>query len=278
MSEASQATQAAETYYDSKDADNFYFHVWGGEDIHIGLYEGEISIRDASRRTVEHLANYLGELKPGSRILDLGSGYGGAARYLAERFRCPVTCLNLSETQNARNRELSAKGGFNQIEVVYGNFEGLPFEDESFDVAWAQDALLHSGKRKQVLAEVARVLKPGGRFVFTDPMQSPDAGADILAPILARIHLDDLASFDFYRQAAEEVGLEVITIEDLSEQLPRHYDRVRKDLEARRDEIEKLASPDYVSRMLEGLGHWVRAGEAKQLAWGVILLRKPITS
>src|SRR5690606_6579042 len=204
----------------------------------------------------------------------LGAGYGGAARRLCRELGCRVTCINLSETQNQRNREFSRAARL-PVEVVHGNFEDLPFADHSFAVAWSQDAFLHSGERQRVIDEVARVLEPGGRLVFTDPMQGPNAPPELLGPILARIHLDDLASFEFYRGAAERAGLEVETIVDLSEQLPRHYDRIRAELEQRRSQIEALVSPEYVERMLEGLGHWVRAGRAGHLAWGIMLLRKP---
>ena len=163
MSEATPSTQVAQRYYDSSDADQFYFHVWGGEDIHIGIYEQpEDSIREASRRTIERMIELLGPVESEAKLLDLGSGYGGAARYLHQRFGCPVTCLNLSETQNARNRRLCADAGIEDIAIVHGNFEALPFADGSFDVAWSQDAFLHSGARQRVVDEVARVLKPGG--------------------------------------------------------------------------------------------------------------------
>lgn len=269
------AALAAESYYDSSDADEFYFNVWGGEDIHVGLYDETTSIREASARTVEALIEAVGPITAEHRVLDLGAGYGGAARVLAKRFGCKVTCLNFSKTQNVRNAKYCQEGGFDGIDVVYGNFEELPFEDESFDVAWSQDAFLHSGKRDQVIGEVARVLKPGGRLVFTDPMQDPNAPAEIMAPILERIHLSDLASFEFYRAMAKKHGLEVVSMTDLSPQLPRHYGQVRKDLESRRDEIEKLASKAYVERMLSGLGHWVKAGNAGHLAWGIMVLKKP---
>ena len=57
MNDYSQAVNTARDYYNSEDADAFYATIWGGEDIHIGLYESlDESITDASRRTVEHMA------------------------------------------------------------------------------------------------------------------------------------------------------------------------------------------------------------------------------
>ena len=160
------AVNTARDYYNSRDADSFYSKIWGGEDIHIGLYEDEQKpIFTASRRTVERMATSLPGLGPDSRVLDLGSGYGGSARYLANAYGCRVVALNLSEVENERARELNREAGLDGlIEVIDGSFEAIPFGDDHFDVAWSQDAILHSGERETVLGEVSRVLKPGGRF------------------------------------------------------------------------------------------------------------------
>ncbi len=61
-------------------------------------------------------------------------------------------------------------------------------------MVWSQDALLHSGDRGRVLQEVARVLKPGGEFVFSDLMQSDTCPQGVLQPILDRLLLKDMAS------------------------------------------------------------------------------------
>jgi len=272
--DAAAVVKTTETYYDSDEADRFYFHVWGGEDIHIGLYEAGDTIREASAKTVARMADSLEDLDASSRVLDLGAGYGGSARALAKRFGCKVTCLNLSQTQNRRNREMNETSGLDDaIDVVHGNFEALPFEDDSYDVVWSQDSFLHSGKREQVLREARRVLKPGGTTVFTDPMQADDCPDGVLGPVLARIHLASMASFAFYREAASRVGLEEIAIDDLSEMLPRHYDAVRGDLKSRYDEMVEISGKPYVDRMIEGLGHWIDAGRAGHLAWGILRFR-----
>src|SRR5699024_6611413 len=108
---------------------------------------------------------------PDSHVLDIGAGFGGSARYLARTYGCRVSCLNLSEVENERNRRMNEEQGLSDlIDVVDGSFEDLPYEDNHFDVVWSQDAMLHSGDRVRVLEEVDRVLKPRGDFVFTDPM------------------------------------------------------------------------------------------------------------
>lgn len=265
------AVERAERYYDSTDADAFYHQVWGGEDIHVGCYESDDEPIDiASRRTVARMAK-LCELDTTAKVLDLGAGYGGAARQIATRYGCSVTCLNLSEVQNRRNRDKTEAAGLShKIDVVHGAFEQLPFGDASFDVVWSQDAFLHSGQREQVLAEASRVLRPQGVLVFTDPMQADDVPEGALEAVLARIHLSSLGSFREYEQMAARVGLRPVMTEPMSEQLTRHYTRVREELSRRREELLEIVSPAYIDRMLEGLGHWISAGQQGYLAWGIL--------
>ncbi|EIE99940.1 glycine/sarcosine N-methyltransferase [Saccharomonospora glauca] len=270
----SAAVTVARDYYNSDDADNFYYSIWGGEDIHIGLYADEHEdIATASRRTVEHMASKVG-FTPSTRVLDIGSGYGGAARYLAKTFGCRVTCLNLSEVENERNRRFTAEQGLSElVEVVNGSFEDLPFEDDAFDVVWSQDAMLHGGDRVRVLEEVARVLRPGGEFVFTDPMASDDCDRTVLQPIFDRLHLDSLGSPGFYRRELSKLGLSVVEFEDHTEQLAVHYQRVLEEAQRRHEEISSKVSETYLTRMKIGLKHWVDGGRAGNLAWGIFHAR-----
>jgi sarcosine/dimethylglycine N-methyltransferase len=267
----------AETYYDSGDADNFYYHIWGGEDIHIGLYTDKAGeqIKDASRRTVDTMAEQV-DLDADSRVLDLGAGYGGAARRLAATRGCRVHCLNISEIQNEKNRQLNDEQGLaDKITVVHGSFEDVPEPDARFDVVWSQDAILLAGDRELVLEEAFRVLKPGGHLIFTDPMEIDDVVEGALQPVYDRIHLENLGSIGFYTEAADRVGFETVSITELTEHLPRHYGRVAEVLRERYNELTKVCSRGYLDRMLVGLDNWVKAGEAGHLAWGILHFRKP---
>lgn len=264
-------------YYNSSDADRFYFEIWGGEDIHIGIYQTpEEPIAAASKRTVETMASKLPALGKGMRVLDLGSGYGGSARHLASTTDCHVTCLNLSETQNARNREQNTSAGLDHlIDVIDGSFEDLPFADMSFDVVWSQDAFLHSSRRTRILEEVNRVLQPGGHLVFTDPMQAELVPSLDLKPVLARLQLDSLGSVEAYKNVADSLGWKTIGIDRMPEQLVSHYRSVHAELSSRREELADRISDEYISRMLAGLMHWVEAGRAQRLDWGILHFLKP---
>lgn len=190
---------------------------------------------------------------------------------LADRFGCKVTCLNLSETQNALNRTLTAEAGLTElVDVVYGDFENIPEPDGSFDIVWSQDAILHSGNRTRVLDEVSRVLVGDGQFTFTDPMQSDTCPDRVLQPILDRIQLSTLASFGFYRTELTARGFEESRTEELTDQLRMHYWRVGKALQDRYDEAVKMSGQTYVDNMIKGLQHWVDGADRGYLAWGIM--------
>ena len=204
-------------------------------------------------------------------VLDLGSGYGGSARYLASRFGCQVTCLNLSEKQNNLNWRLTKKAGLtDKIRIVHGDFENIEEADDSYQIVWSQDAILHSGNRKRVLDEVCRVLVSGGQFIFTDPMQSEKCPNGVLQPILERLQLSSLASPSFYRTELNLRGFKEVETELLTNQLQIHYCYVKEALQNRYQEAVSLSGQVYVDSMIKGLQNWIDGAERGYLTWGVM--------
>ena len=272
------AVAMAEEYYDSTPAVEFYKNVWGGEDIHIGLYRtNDEDIGEASQRTVVNMAQRLSPMETDTKVIDLGSGFGGTARFLASNFGCQITCVNVSETQNALKREMNEEAGLSdQIDVIHGSFEEVPLPDEGYDIAWSQDAILHSSDRKAVLDEVQRLLKTEGEFIFTDPMHSEGCPPHVLQPILDRIHLETLGSVEFYRSNLKNRGfIEIDTIERVDD-MRTHYARVSEELRENYDKICELSGADYVENMMEGLDHWVEGADKGFLAWGIMHFQKKL--
>ncbi|MEX0680729.1 MAG: methyltransferase domain-containing protein [Balneolales bacterium] len=266
------AVEVARNYYNSEDADHFYATIWGGEDIHVGLYESvNESISDASRRNQERMLAHLNNKPgPGDRVIDLGSGYGGSARFMAERYGCKVVALNLSEVENERARKMNRDQGLDHlIDVMDGNFESIPFEDAAFNLVWSQDAFLHSPDRRQVIREVARIMKQGGEFVFTDPMQSDDCPEGVLQPIFDRIHLESMGSPKFYKETASNAGLELVKFDELTEHLKRHYTAVLNETIDHEEELKGIVSDEYIRNMKNGLQHWINGAGKGHLSWGI---------
>ncbi len=271
-----EAVETARTYYNSADADNFYAAVWGGEDIHVGLYHSPgDSIETASRRTVAHMGQ-LAQIGPTDRVADFGAGYGGAARSLARAYGCRVDCLNLSERQNERNRRLNAEAGLDHlIRVFDGSYEAAPLPSRSYTVVWSQDAFLHSGARERALAEAARILGAGGRLILTDPMQRDQGPDGDLGPVLERLKLTSMASPAFYCDAGQRAGFHSFQFEDRTEHLILHYQAVLSVLAREASNLEAQCDPQYLQNMKSGLAHWINAGRAGLLTWGIIRMQMP---
>ncbi|MDT0447578.1 SAM-dependent methyltransferase [Streptomyces hesseae] len=270
---------AARRYYDTSDVDAFYARIWGGEDIHTGIYAHEEEpVAAASRRTIERAADKIAErlarLGPECRILDLGSGYGGPTRYLAERFGCRVVALNISENQNEHHRSVNAERGLDGlIEVVTGSFQDIPFRDGHFDVVWSQEAFCHSGDRQGLLREAVRVLAPRGDLVFTDLMAAEDTPPEALHRTIARLEVDALATPSFYRRQLTALGLARVDFDDRSEQLLTHYTRLTDETRSRATELGDVISAGYLAGLMENLPLWVDACRDDLLRWGIFHAR-----
>ena len=272
-SDYSERIETARQYYNSSDADTFYHEVWGGEDLHIGVYQDDRdTIVDASQRTVEIMAAKA-SITNQTMILDVGAGYGGSARWLAKRFGCKVTCLNLSEVENDRNRTKSRAQGLDHlVSAVDGSFDKLPFPDETFDIVWSQDAFLHGDDRGRIVKEVARVLRSRGQVVFTDIMAAEGVSPRDVVPVLERVQLSSLASKKFYHDSFAEAGLSNFTFDDRSEELGKSYSRVLDRLVSQESEFKGRISEAYVSNMKRGLQIWIDSSRKALLSWGIMVV------
>jgi SAM-dependent methyltransferase len=111
-------------------------------------------------------------LKPESSVLELGCGSGGYALYVAETVGCRVVGLDINApgvhnaNQLAEARGLAQRVHFEQFDAS----KSLPFKDEAFDAVFSNDVLCHLTGRSQVLGEMFRIVKPGGRMLFSDAL------------------------------------------------------------------------------------------------------------
>lgn len=219
-----------------------------------------------------------------SRILDLGSGYGGPARYLAKTFGCKVVCLNLSSVQNARNKELTREAGLERlIEVIEGNFEEIPAEvlaGGKFDVVWSEDSFLHSSNRSRIIDEISRCLVDGteGRVVFTDIMASPQAFAEhpeIMSAMLRRLETESMAMRDFYDKAFVERGFVSLGYWDGKDHLETHYRKVSELLQQQREEfLDKGVDEETIEKQVVGLKNWIQGAEVGCIDFGIFCFRR----
>jgi len=128
------------------------------------------------RLATKELAEMLAP-KPAERLLDIGSGLGGPARYLAMVCGCRVTGIDLTAEFVTVAIELARRSGLaGQVDFKQASALDLPFADGSFDLAWSQNVAMNIADRPRYYAEMRRVLRPGGRLAIQDVAQGP-AGA-----------------------------------------------------------------------------------------------------
>jgi MPBQ/MSBQ methyltransferase len=122
------------------------------------------------REATANLASLLGKnLQPNLHVLDVGAGIGGPSRYLASRFGCRVTGLDLvSEYCRVADSLAKRVKLDNLLTYRQGDATHMPFDDATFDVVWTQHASMNIAYKKRFYSEMHRVLKPGGKLAVYD--------------------------------------------------------------------------------------------------------------
>jgi ubiquinone/menaquinone biosynthesis C-methylase UbiE len=102
-------------------------------------------------------------------VLDVCSGLGGPARYLAHRIGCRVVGLDLNESRHCSARRLTRLVGLDHLVTFqHGNALQMPFANATFDIVIGQEAWCHVPDKAQLIGECVRVLRPGGVIAFSD--------------------------------------------------------------------------------------------------------------
>ncbi len=151
-------------------------------------------------------------------VLDVCSGMGGPARYLAHNTGCRVTGLDLTQSRvDGASRLTSIVGLDDLITFQQGNALENPFSDETFDRVISQEAFCHIPDKPRLISECIRVLKRGGRMAFTDILARPGISGQSRERLIKEMTQVDLVTLDEYRRLLEGEGCTVMTAEDLSE-------------------------------------------------------------
>ena len=163
--------------------------------------------------TVE-LADRL-PISAGQRILDIGCGLGGPARYMAKRFRCKVSGLDITEPfVQAANKLTALVRMQDKVQFELGDGQHLPYPDAAFDGAYAQHVTMNVADRPRFFAEAYRVLRPGAFFALTEHGLGPKGQPHYPLPWSADGTGAYLVTPSETRALLEKSGFEDVVIED----------------------------------------------------------------
>lgn len=225
-----------------------------GEDFHYGYFKTEGESLDAATANLTLLMADKGAIEPDVSVLDVGCGIGSPACFLAQRYGCRVTGISTSpagiEQARLRAQRLGCADRVS-FQLGDGMDNGLP--DASFDRAWILEASHLMPRKDALLAECARVLRPGGIVVLCDIMPRREVRpVEILRRSRDFLHLHyafghaKLETLATYRRLAESAGLRVVESMDISDPIFPTLEHWRRRIEENSEAVRALIGDDGV--------------------------------
>lgn len=169
----------------------------------------------ATKELVRLLAPQAGE-----RLLDMGSGVGGPARWIAAHYGCHVTGIDLTADFCTAAQALNAVTGMTgKVTIVTGSATELPFPDGSFDRVYSQNVIMNIADKARFYSEARRVVKPGGMLAFSNIGMGPAGSPHYPVQWATSAASSFLSTPEESRTQMLAAGLEILSFRDTTEEL-----------------------------------------------------------
>ena len=232
----------------------------------------------SSWMTADELRHFISllQLKKSDTLLEVGSGSGGCSLFIAEQIGCQVTGIDINEFGIKNSNELARKknlDSFVRFQLIDAG-RPLPLEDNCFNAVFSNDAICHIPGRSRILKEWHRVLKPGGRILFTDAL--------IVTGLVSHEEIARRSSIGYYdysppganERLIRECNFELIRTEDLTAQAALISERWLNARERHRDALLKLEGESKFNGLQEFLKCVQKLSSEKRLSRFMYLAEK----
>ena len=238
------------------------------------------SYHPGGRPLTRRLADLTG-LRAGQRVLDVASGPGATAVLLAREFGVTVDGVDVgaATVQRAETAAVRASLG-DRLRFHVGDAERLPFADATFDAVICECAFCTFPDKQTAAAELARVLRPGGRVGLSDVTLSPGGLPPELAGIAGWVAcLADARPLQEYATLLADAGLETVTLEHHDHALIAMIEQIQARVCALRSVARSSAALQGVDfrRALELTEQAAAAAQCGYVGYGLLVARRPTT-
>lgn len=215
-------------------------------------------------------------LMPGEHMLEVASGSGGPALYLARKHGCRITGIDINESGVATaNQAALTSHTLNAYFHLADATQRLPFADGAFDGLLCMDSLNHFPDRPGVLREWQRVLKPRQRLVFTDPVVLTGPVSNEELAIRSSIGFFLFVPPELTERYIEAAGLHLLRREDLTENAALVAGRWYEARQKRREDLLRIEGEERFAGLQQFLAMVQQLTHERRLSRFVYLAEKP---
>lgn len=206
---------------------------------------------------------FLGQLDltPDKHVLDVGCGLGGAARFVASRYGCRVTGIDLTPEFIETGKVLCGWVGLDsRISLHQGSALSMPFADHFFDCAYMLHVAMNIDDKVKLCSEVSRVLRPNALFGIYDVMRIGEGELTYPVPWAMTAASSAVATPAQYREALKKAGFSIVAERNRRDFALTHYDQLRAKIAAAGGPpalghhiLMGKSTPEYLKNMIENI-------------------------